>query len=100
VNLPKISEYPRELFINGNIWTVRFCRKMPDSEKTDTTLGLCDPGSLEIIIKLGQGRLETLSTFIHEICHMIEFEHEIDIPHKLISKLEDPIRDFVLENFF
>jgi len=100
MKIPRIKDYPREIHANGSLWEVRFCKKMPDSKNTDTTLGLCDPSSLVIFIKLGQGRSETLSTFVHELFHLLEFEYDIEIPHKLITKLEVPVRDLILENFF
>jgi hypothetical protein len=72
-------------------WVKRFKRK--------STLAECDPGDHTITIKLGQSRAETFRCMIHELLHAIEFECEIDIPHKMIYALEEPLALLLLENF-
>lgn len=92
----KRKDYPKELLIGDEFYKVKFVRKFEDKN----TVGECDPSSKEIRILCGQGGEDTLKTFIHEVCHaLIEFEHDIEIKHKLIYALETPIYRFILDNF-
>lgn len=60
--------------------------------------GISDPEQRVNYIKYGQDRRETFKTFFHEWLHSVEFEYDIEIPHKLISALEDPFADLWEEN--
>lgn len=92
----KRSEYPKTLHVGTEIYTVKFVRKLPN-----TTVGECDPEAKEIRILCGQSREETLKTFIHEIIHaLVEFEHDIEIKHKLVYALEGPLYQFLRDNVF
>ena len=56
------------------------------------TIGECRPQPLrQIAIKNNLSNKELIKTFIHELFHAIEFEHEIAIPHKMIHQIEEPI---------
>lgn len=93
----KRRDYPKTLHIGSEIYRVKFVRKFKDSQ----TVGECDPEAKEIRILCGLGPEETLKTFIHELCHaVVEFEHEIEIKHKLIYALEEPIFRFLRDNVF
>jgi len=92
----KRKDYPKELLIGDQVYKIKFVRKFADEQ----TVGECDPSSLEIRILCGQGSKDTLKTFIHEVCHaLIEFEHDIEIKHKMIYALEEPIFKFFCDNF-
>lgn len=96
----KQKDFPKELLINGNIWRVRFVRKIPGQDTaTKECLGLCDPGQREILIKTGQAYLERLDTFYHEVFHALSFEYEFDIQHKIVHKLGETFARFCIDNF-
>jgi hypothetical protein len=91
------KDYPKTLNIGDEVYTVKFVRKFKDRR----TVGECDSSAKEIRIKTGQGPSETLKTFLHEVMHaLFEFEHDVNIPHKLIYKLEAPISQFLRDNVF
>lgn len=90
------KDYPKELLIGSQVYKIKFVRKFKDKEQ----VGECDPETKEIKIKCGLGSKDTLKTFIHELCHAIfEFENDIELKHKLIYKFEEPIYQFILDNF-
>lgn len=89
------KDYPKTLQIGDQIYTIRFVRKFKDKD----TVGECDPCDKEIRILQGQSPKQTLICLIHEVCHaLIEFEHDIEIKHKLIYALEKPIYQFLIDN--
>lgn len=91
----KRNKYPKQVHVGTEIYQVKFVRKLSKG-----TVGECDPESFEIRILCGQGRVDTLKTFIHEVMHAIELEHEIEIDHKLIYALETPIFQLLRDNLF
>lgn len=93
----KRNQYPKQLLLGDAVYRIKFVRAFEDK----TQLGECDPETLEIKIKCGQSREETLKTFIHETLHaLLDFEHGVKIKHKLIYKLEEPIYQLIRDNFF
>jgi len=99
LNSPKIKDYKKEWFIGEEIWTVHFVRTIPDPD-TDL-VGLCDPETQKIFIKLGQGRRDTLKTGIHEMLHAIAFAWDIERLDNewIVKQLEEPLTAFLLDNF-
>lgn len=97
---PRQKDYPKEIVVGDSIYRVRFVRAIGDAPKGSEkeTLGLCCPGEKEILVKQGLGALERFSTFVHELLHAVEFEYEIEIPHKLIYQLELPLTKLILDN--
>jgi hypothetical protein len=95
-NLPSIRSYPKELNLGDVTYKVRFVR----ASSIPGSAGECDPSLHEIRISLGLGRAETLKTFIHEVLHLLEFEHPVCIEHKLIYKLEEAVFSFLWSNYF
>lgn len=89
----KRKDYPKEVHIKTEVYRVKFVRKL-----SGNVVGECDPSEKEIRILCGQGPEDTLKTFCHEILHAIEMEYEIDVAHKLIYALEDPIYHFLRDN--
>lgn len=91
----KRKDYPKTLHIGSEIYRVKFVRKFDDP----SVVGECDPEEKEIRILCKQSSEDTLKTFIHELCHaVLEFEHDIEIKHKLIYALEEPIFRFLRDN--
>lgn len=97
---PRQRDYPREILVGDSLYKIKFVKKITEPNPAHTTeiVGICDPSEKEILIIQGLGPFERLKAFIHEILHAIEFEHDIDIPHQLIYKLEQPIALLMLEN--
>lgn len=96
---PKISDYPKEVIIKGTTYRIKFIpyQKRPDKNgKRD--LGYCDGAEQVIEIMRGQGREETLKTFLHEVFHAFEEEYGFTMNHRLIHRLEEPLFCFLLEN--
>jgi hypothetical protein len=94
--LPNTRSYPKTIKILDDIWTVRFVRGYADPDQ----VGECDPNAYEITIKFKQSKADTFKTFIHEICHAIEFTGNLEIKHRTIYKLEDLIFSLIRENFY
>jgi len=53
--------------------------------------GECDNTAKIIFLKSKMSKSRTLKTLIHEILHAMEYEHGIDMSHKVIYELEEPI---------
>ena len=60
-------------------------------QEDNKTLAMCRYEEKQIVIKNGQSETDNWKCFIHEVCHAIEFEYRIPIPHKIIYLLEDAI---------
>ncbi|NCY21739.1 hypothetical protein EBX31_07265 [bacterium] len=97
---PRQKDYPKDIIVGDSVYLVRFVRAIggEPAGSDKETLGLCCPGEKEILLKQGMTPRERMSTFIHELLHAIEFEYEIDIPHKLVYQLEGPLTQLVLDN--
>ena len=92
-----MCDYPKCIVVNDNVWDVRFVRRIPGEDPF--TSGLCDPSEQTIYIKMGQSPEERLKTFLHELLHIFEAEYKIDIPHRLVHRLEDPFARFLIDNY-
>ena len=100
---PRRSDYPRELLVGDAVYKIRFVRKIDEGGKVPEgsdleVVGLCDPSEKEILILQGLDPLERFKALIHELLHAIEFEHDIEMAHALIYKLEEPIAQLLIEN--
>jgi hypothetical protein len=95
----KISDYPKTILVGDSVYKVSWHRTLGQTA-THITWGLCDPGDKTIQLRLGGKSKERLKTFVHEVLHAIEFEYEIEIPHKLIRDLEAPIARLIIDNVF
>lgn len=91
----RMKDCPREIQIGENTWDVKFVRRFQDK----FTTGLCDPSETTIYIRMGQTDDERLKTLLHEILHAIEYEYQLEIPHRLIHRLEDPLARFLVDNY-
>lgn len=96
MKIPKVRDYPKNLEIRGNIWSVKFTKQLSIAHAGD-----CNPNKKLIRIRIGKHQdLHTIMrTFIHEVLHAIEFEYGFEMEHKSIEKLEEPLTDFILNNF-
>jgi hypothetical protein len=60
-------------------------------EGDEPITGECCEQTRQIRILSGQSDDETMKTFIHEVLHCLEFEYDIELPHKAINQLESAI---------
>lgn len=97
MKLPSEKDYPKEIKIGTETYTVEFVSKIKGESKD--TVGLCEDDPKRITIKRGQTKKEIFSTFIHEVLHSIENEYKIDLVHKDVYKLEKALVDFFRKNF-
>lgn len=95
MNTPTPKQYPKEIVIGDNVWSVKFFRKKKGHANTS---GLCDPSTKTIWLKQGQTHTELMSTYIHEVLHAFEDEYNHPIPHKTIYALEQAIMNFLFAN--
>lgn len=92
---------PRELYINGEQWVVRFVTLtgMPCGHtRTTLTMGYTCGETQTIYILQKLSARERQITFIHELLHAIEYEYGIDLAHSLIRQLEGPLAQVIAEN--
>ena len=90
------KDCPKQLLIGDDIWTIRFCRRVPG--EAEKVLGLCSPDDLTIWLKMGQSSEERLRTLIHEVCHAVCFSYGIKECHRTIYRLEMPILRLFRDN--
>jgi len=103
MKMPKQRSYPKEIWIGGHPWQIKFKRVVDKDAKGKPldTVGLCDPSERIIYIQLGLSPTETLDVFIHEILHAIEDEYRIKLSAKnhrkgdRVYKLSEAIVDFL-----
>ncbi len=86
---------PDILLVGDEVWTVR--RKMTLDNLGRDIVGYCDPSTNEILIKAGQSKEDELATLVHEYIHAIEYSRDIEIPHKLVYKLERDLASLIYQ---
>lgn len=91
-HLPKPKSYPKEIFFGSERYRIRFKKNFEMYGETDWIKKV-------ITIKAGMSRRETMSTLIHELLHVVQFEAPVKIKHKTIYKLEKAIVELLLDNF-
>lgn len=94
----RMRDYPKDVQIGDSVWSIRFVRNLGQTETT-ITWGLCDPGEQTIFVRMGQKPVERLKTVLHELLHAIEEEYDLELPHRLIHQLEDPLARFLIDNY-
>lgn len=92
IKLPLQKAYPKKIHFGDSVYTIKFKKNMG-------CYGETDPDKKIITIKHGLSSRQTLATFVHEILHLIEFEHPLKIKHKMIYELEKAIMEILLDNF-
>lgn len=95
MKLPKPSQYPKELVVNGVNWRVIFVDQIDGKD----CLGLCDSETKTIQLIRKMSPKERLTTFIHEIAHAIEYSYSFELKHDHIYKLAQGLTDVLIVNF-
>lgn len=95
MKLPSQRQYPKTVNVGPEVYKVKFVRKI---EGDENILGLCDPESRVISIRLRQSPEGYLKTFIHETLHAFEFEGFLEVKHKQVYALEEAIYSFLVNN--
>jgi hypothetical protein len=97
MKFPTQSQYPKVLHVDDATYKIKFVKRIPHEEKR--TLGLCDPDTKTIWIRISHSPRGMFRTFIHESLHAIEFEYDLKIKHKMIYSLERALEALVVDNF-
>lgn len=97
LRLPGYSDYRTEFHVGEETYLLKFVSRMPAVGKG--AVGLCDPESRTIYVKKGLSKSMLFRTVTHELLHAIEFEMDLNVPHKLIYQFEKAIVDTLLMNF-
>lgn len=92
---PNKNEYPNTVLIVDAVWDVKFVRKINAANH----LGLCDPSTNTIYIRLKQSKEETFLTFYHECMHAYEFETGKEVGESMVRLFEDWLRMLLVDNF-
>lgn len=71
----------------GVFYEVVWVDKFDDPDQ----LGYCTADKRLIYIKKDLSEKESMTIFLHELLHALEFEYGLKIPHKLIYSLQDPL---------
>lgn len=95
--IPRKMDLRGKFLVKDEIWHVKFVDK---KRLPEDTWGICDPSTNEILILKTLSPTITFDTWLHEILHAIEFSYDLKIPHDLIVKLEEPIREFIKQNLY
>jgi hypothetical protein len=95
VKLPKPSQYPKELTINGISWRIVFVDQIQGKD----VLGLCDSENKTIQLKRRQSPRERMDTFIHECIHALEYSYGFELNHNHVYKLAEGLADILIINF-
>lgn len=93
---PLKKNYPKEIKFYDKVYKVKFIKTL---ESREGASGQCNKTDKTIKLQDDLGREERLSTFIHELLHMIEFEAPIKIKHKMVHQLEAAIYELIIRNF-
>lgn len=92
ISLPKQSQYPKAVYFGTEIYKLVF-------KKGFDCYGETDWEKKTITIKAGLSPRQILSTFIHELLHVIEGEQPLKIKHSDVYSLERAILEILLDNF-
>lgn len=95
MNWPAKSSYPNTVLIVDAVWEVKFVRKIASANH----LGLCDPSTNTIYIRLKQSREETFLTFFHECMHAYEFETGKEAGETMVRLFEGWLGMLLRDNF-
>lgn len=92
VKLPLQASYPKKIHFSNTTYKIIF-------KKGLDCYGETDPEKKTITIKDGLSPRQLLTTLIHELLHVIEFDHPVKLRHKTVYKLESAIMEILLDNF-
>lgn len=88
--------YPKKIKINNTWYALSFAKHV---SKDHSDRGICDLYDKQVLIKDNLNEKLTFETFIHECMHAIEREYNLEVSHSLITNLEEPLADFIRNNF-
>lgn len=93
IKLPSQKDYPKKIYIQAVCYRVIFKKNFAHFGETD--------GDRKVItIKAGLKPRAMLTTFIHELLHVIEFERpSTNLKHSQVYALEESIMELLLDNF-
>ena len=89
-----VKKTTQQFHIGDEIYTVQFVKRLPKD-----TIGECDYYKKEIRILDSLPKKELLKTLIHELLHAVCEEHHLKLKHWQIYHLENPIYEFIRDNF-
>lgn len=92
VRLPIQRTYPKTISFGLETYKIKFSKRLK-------CYGMTDPETKTITIKAGLSPRLTLTTFIHELLHVVEFEHPLKISHKMVYELEKALVELLIDNF-
>lgn len=90
--LPEQKAYPKEIHFAPYVYKIIFVKGL-------NCYGETDPVKKTIKIKKGLSPRMTLTTFVHELLHVVEFDQPVKLKHKTIYKLEQALVELLLDNF-
>lgn len=99
MKLPRKKDLAGEWIIGDAVWSVAFTKVIKYGKDNKGIVGLTDYSNNSIQIKTNQSKVETLSTFVHEILHAMDEEHKLKLTHEQIYGLEEAIMNFLASNF-
>ncbi len=94
LQLPRQSVYPKKIYFRNEVYFIKFA-KMKDYGDTD-------PDKKVIRLKKGMSPRETMSTLVHELLHVMEFEDPQlgkYLKHEAVYLLEKAVVEMLLDNF-
>ena len=86
----------KKILVGEAAYSIKRQRTIRDGK--ERLCGLCDGEKKWIKIRKEDDDMKELMHLIHELLHAIEFEWDIEIPHKLVHQLEEPIARLIIDN--
>lgn len=81
-----IKKFPTQIRVSrGKLYEVHWTQAFPNDPKK---VGECHPVSRVITLKLNESEEDTWWTLFHEIVHAINFEAELGLTEKQVTRLE------------
>jgi len=99
MRLPSKKDFVGEWIIGEYTWSVSFVKSIEYGPRNKHLVGITDYYNKSIQLKTKEPKLDTYSTFIHELIHAIDDEYEINLDHDQVYKLEEAMMKFMLANF-
>lgn len=80
---------PAKVRITSKVsYEVVFAEKVADDPECR---GICRFDPKQIVLLMGQSEQMMVKTFLHEVLHAVDHEHEIGLQHKHVYALEDAL---------
>jgi hypothetical protein len=94
----KRNHYPTSMKVGKSTYKVELAPFIEEGEGK-ITRGYCCTKRKTIVLLATLSEAELFSTFIHELLHAIEHEHDVRIKHSLVYAMEGPISEVLKKNF-